>query len=336
MRWIITLKKPWLHFVVLGAVLFQLQSLLLPTPKAVIGPLSEARISALKAHWLASTGRQPTPKQATRFIAIELDRDMLFKRALELEFHLYDGIISQRLIRNMKFLQLAVDESDTSLLDQALERRLHLNDEVVKRRLIQLMEKQLLADNPTPKLSEEEVAAAFENRKEELRRPPLYSIEHVFFSRESEPKVAATIATIIEQKLDLLSARQLGSPFLQGHQFLRQTSEQLARTFGKGFVLSLEQALNEATRSKALPQTNTQQWLGPIRSAYGFHYVWIAEFEPGRNAQLREVEHQLRYDLEYEARKKALQCAIEALRKDYDVRVKNSNGFYEEGEDRCQ
>jgi len=88
---------------------------------------------------------------------------MLFKRALELDFYLYDGIISQRLIRNMKFLQLAVDESDTSLFDHALEIRLHLNDEVVKRRLIQLKERQLLADNPMPKPREEEVAAAFEN-----------------------------------------------------------------------------------------------------------------------------------------------------------------------------
>ena len=133
---------------------------------------------------------------------------MLFKLALELDFHFYDGIISQRLIRNMEFLQLAEDESEASLFDQALERRLHLNDEVVKRRLIQVMEKQLLADNPTLKLSEEEVAAAFENRKEDLRRPPLYSIEHVFCSQKSESKVAATIATITEQKLDLLSARQ--------------------------------------------------------------------------------------------------------------------------------
>jgi hypothetical protein len=335
--WIAKLNKPWLHFIVLGAVLFQVQSLLFPAPKAVIGPLSEARISALQAQWLASTARQPTPEQTARFIALELDRDMLFKRALELDFHLYDGITVQRLIRNMKFLQLALDKSDAALFDQALEIRLHLDDEVVKRRLIQLMEKQLLAENPTPKPSEEEVSAAFENRKEELRRPSLYSIEHVFFPRERESEVLATIATITEQKLDVLSARQLGSPFLQGHQFVRQTSDQLARNFGKGFVLSLEQALNkQLTQSKALPQNKTQQWLGPIRSAYGLHYVWIAEFEPGRDAQLREVERQLRHDLEYEDRKQALQCAIRALRKDYDIRVKNRNGFYEKSEERCQ
>jgi hypothetical protein len=215
--------------------------------------------------------------------------------------------------------------------------RLHLDDEVVKRRLIQLMEEQLLAENLAAELSAQEVAAAFENRKEELRRPPLYSIEHVFFARESESKVAATIATIIEQKLDVRSARQLGSPFLQGHQFARQTPDQLARNFGKGFVFSLEQALKKSLgHSKALSQTNMQKWLGPIRSVYGLHYVWITEFEPDRDAQLWEVEQQLRYDLEYEAKNQALQCAIEVLRKDYDVRVQNRNGLYEKGGERCQ
>ena len=30
MSWIATLNKPWLHFIVLGAVLFQVQSFLFP------------------------------------------------------------------------------------------------------------------------------------------------------------------------------------------------------------------------------------------------------------------------------------------------------------------
>ena len=337
LKWIARLNKPWLHFIVIGAVLFQLQLFFFPAPKTVIGPLGDARISALQEQWLTSAGRQPSAEQTATFIAIELDRDMLFQRALELEFHLYDAIVYQRLIRNMKFLQLGIDESDISLFDQALEMRLHLDDEVVKRRLIQLMEEQLLAENLTAKPSPEEVSAAFENRKKELRRPPLYSIEHVFFARESESKVAATIATIIKKKLDVQSARELGSPFLQGHQFARQTPDQLARNFGKGFVFSLERALKKPLpQSKLLSQTNTKKWLGPLRSAYGLHYVWIADFEPERDAQLWEVEQQVRDDLEYAAKNQALQCAIEVLRKDYDVRGQDRNGRSKKSVEPCQ
>ena len=331
MSWVATLNKPWLHFIVLGAVLFPLQSLFFPEPKTVIGPLSEARSSALHEQWLTSTGRHPAPKQIEKFIALELDRDMLFQRALELDFHLYDTIVYQRLIRNMNFLQLGEGKSDAELFAQSLEMRLHLDDEVVKRRLIQLMEAQLLADNPAARPSEKEVASALTNRKEELRRPPLYSIEHVFITRQQESKVAAIIATITEEKLDVRSARQLGSPFLQGHQFSRQTPDQLARNFGKGFVFSLRQALNTSQS-----QTKTEQWLGPIPSAYGLHYVWITQFEPARDAQLWEVEQQLRHDLEYAAKKQTLQCAIAVLRKNYDVKGQDQKGLHLRDEEGCQ
>jgi hypothetical protein len=74
-------------------------------------------------------------------------------------------------------------------------------------------------------------------------------------------------------------------------------------------VLSLEQAKPKA-----------QQWHGPIRSAFGLHYVWVNAVEPRRNARLDEVEQQLRNDFEYAAQAKALQNATAALRTDYDAK----------------
>jgi hypothetical protein len=318
-RWVATLNKPWLHFMVLGVVLFQVQSMFWPEPKTVIPPLSEARISALQSQWLASTGRQPTIEQTAKFIAVARDRDMLLQRALERKFHLQDTIVYQRLIRNMNFLQLGEGLPEAELFHQALSMGLHLDDEVVKRRLIQLMEQRLLADSPAAKPSAEEIAAAFTTRQTELRRPPLYSFEHLFFTSDRAPAAAAIIATILAQKLDVKSARQLGSPFMQGHQFTRQTPNQLARNFGKGFVVGLEQALNQSPMSQP-------QWLGPIASAYGLHYLWLTEFEPPRDAELREVERQLIVDLEYAAENRALQCAITMLRNDYDMQQQTLKG----------
>jgi hypothetical protein len=310
LNWIARLNNPWLHFIVLGAVLFQLQSVLFPEPRTVIGPLSEARISALQEQWHKSTGRQPSPEQKARYIAVELDRDMLLQRALELGLYLQDTIVYQRLIRNMKFLQLGEGKSDAELFEQALQMRMHLDDEIVKRRLIQVVEQQLLTDNPPARPSSAEVAAAFANRKEELRRPPLYTIEHVFFSDERASEIDSVIATITKQKLNVEDARKLGSHFLQGYRFSRQSPDQLARNFGQHFVLGLEQA-------HVKTQFKTQQWLGPIPSAYGLHYVWISEFEAARDAQLDEVKQQIRNELEYTAQSQALRCAIEILRAEY-------------------
>ncbi|MCB1676697.1 MAG: peptidyl-prolyl cis-trans isomerase [Halioglobus sp.] len=303
------LNRPWLHFIVLGSVLYHLQGLFFPAPKPVVGPLGEARLEALQQQWYNSTGRLPTPAQQQRMVAAELDRDMLFARAVELQLHRYDTVVYQRLLRNMRFLQLGEGESDRELFEQALQMRLHLGDEVVKRRLIQIMEQLLLAANPPAAPTEAEIAAAFEQRREELRRPPRYSIEHLYFNREREPQIGAAIAAITERGLSASQARDLGSPFLPGYRFTRQSPQQLARHFGGEFVAHLE---------AANPQPAS--WVGPLRSTYGLHYVWVSAVEPARDATLEEVRAQLVRDLESRARDRALREGIAAMRDDYEIR----------------
>jgi hypothetical protein len=150
----------------------------------------------------------------------------------------------------------------------------------------------------------------FEQRKEGLRRPPRYTLEHLYFSREREADVEEVIATINSQQLNAEQARQYSSPFLPGYRFNRQSPDQLARHFGAAFVLNLEQSN---------PQPNS--WVGPIQSTYGLHYVWVGEIEAARDATLEEVRLQLSRDLESRNRAEALREAVAALRQDYEVRI---------------
>ena len=85
---------------------------------------------------------------------------MLFQEALRLELHLYDSVVQQRLIRNMRFLRLGEGKSDQELYRQALRMELHMGDEVVKRRLIQVMEQLLTVRNGISEPAEEEISAA--------------------------------------------------------------------------------------------------------------------------------------------------------------------------------
>ena len=310
MTFLTRFNKPWLHFIVLGALLYYLQGVFFPAPKPVVGPLNQARLEALQQQWFASTGRLPTPEQQARMVAAELDRDMLFQRAIQLELYLYDSVVYQRLLRNMRFLQLAGDKSDQALYEEALEMRLHLGDEVVKRRLIQVMEQLMLAANPPQPIAESALQAEFEKRREELRRPPRYSIEHLYFNREAEAKIDSVIATISEQNLSAAQAREMSSPFLPGYQFSRQTPDQLARHFGASFVTNLQ-----ATD----PQSGT--WRGPVRSTYGLHYVWVSAVEPDRDATLDEVRLQLLRDLESRTKAAALRDSVDSLRENYEIRL---------------
>ena len=302
------LNRPWMHFIVLGCLLYYLQGVLFPEPKPVLGPLDGARLETLRQQWFASTGRLPTPEQLDRMVNAELDRDMLFQRALSLDIHLYDTVVYQRLLRNIGFLQLGEGKTQQEQFEQALEMRLHLGDEVVKRRLIQVMEQLMLSFNPPKQPTEEEIVAEFEARREELRRPPKFSIEHIYFNAEREAEADAAVAAITAQQLGPEAALEFSSPFLPGYRFTRQSPDQLARHFGSAFVTNLEQA-----------DPRPGSWVGPIRSTYGLHYVWVSEMEAGRDATLEEVRGQLLRDLESRATAAALQESIDAMREDYEV-----------------
>lgn len=303
------LNRPWIHFILLGSLLYYLQGVLFPAPRPVIGPLGGERIEALQQQWFASTGRLPSPEQLDRMVTAELDRDMLFQRAIEMNLHLYDTVVYQRLLLNMSFLQLGEGKTEQQQYEQALDMRLHLGDEVVKRRLVQVMEQLLLGYHPPRPPTEADLAAEFEARREELRRPPRYSIEHVYFNAAREGEADAAIARIRDEKLDAEAALELSSPFLPGYRFTRQSPDQLARQFGSEFVTNLE---------AADPRPGT--WVGPIRSTYGLHYVWVSEVEAGRDATLDEVRVQLTRDLESRAADAALQESIAAMREQYEVR----------------
>lgn len=309
MKLLARLNRPWLHFIVLGSVLFYLQETFFPSPKPLIGPLSPLRIEALQEQWFATVGRPPTPEQTARLVADELDRDMLFQRALDLKLHLYDTVVRQRLLLNMQFLQLGEGKTDEERYRMALAMRLHLGDEVIKRRLVQVMEQLLLVAEPPREPTEADIVAEFDKRREELRHPPRYTIEQVYFNREHAAEADAVLAKIRSEHLSPAEALELGSPFLPGHRFVAQTQEQLARHFGAEFVNNLLQS-----------QPQAGQWVGPVQSTYGVHDVWVEAVEPARDATLAEVRQQLRRDLGLRNREAALQRSIAALRRHYEIR----------------
>jgi len=302
-------RRPWIHFLLLGALLFWLQSLLFPAPRPVVGPLGDARIEGLLAQWQAVTGRSPAHAELEHIVRAELEQDMLFQHAVSMNLHRQDPVVLQRLVLNMQFLGLGTEEdSDAELFERALELRLHLGDEVVRRRLLQVMEQLLLAANPPQPVSAAALADAFAERADELQIPARYSIRQLFFDRSREPQLTALVAQIENKHLDPETALSLSSPFMHGYTFREQTPDQLARTFGAVFVSNF-----------LATDPAPQRWHGPLRSAYGWHYVWVDRMTPARPPTLEEVRPVLQRDLELEARKQALTNAIADLAERYEL-----------------
>lgn len=302
------INRPWLHFLVLGSALFLFMRWLNPPPVPVVGPLSDSRIEGLQKQWFSTAGRPASPGQLQGMVRAELDRDMLFQEALRMELHLFDSVVQQRLIKNMRFLRMGEGKTDDELYKQALRMELHLGDEVVKRRLIQAMEQLLLARTRVQVPSEEAIEQRFIEQREQLKRPPRYSFEHVFLTRDRATEADSVLAQILEQQLSPGEARQLSSPFLPGYSFRGMSPQQVARHFGAAFVLNLEQA-----------QPQSQSWLGPLESTYGLHLVWMEQVEEARDARLEEVREQIARDLLLEGRNQALREGIANVREHYEV-----------------
>ena len=275
----------------------------------VVGPLSQSRVQTLQRQWLTTTGRLPTAQELSAMVASELDKDMLFQEALRLELHRVDPIVEQRLLRNMRFLNLDRGQSETALLKTAWRMDLHLGDEVIRRRLVQLMEQLLLIESPPLAIPESALRQRFQDNSDRFQRPPRYTFQQVFLPRERENDAADLVAQFREQKRTPASALAEGAPFLSGYAFASRTPSQLAREFGAAFVSNLEQAA-----------TQGPGWLDPIGSTYGIHLVFLETVEAGRPARFEEVREQLNRDLTYEARQTALAQAVETLRNHYELR----------------
>ena len=152
----------WLHFLILGGMLYAALAALYPEPKPILWPPNAARLEAMTNSYAKIVGGRPTEADIERFIDLELRDEMLFREALNRRLHLSDPVIDKRILRNMRFLSPNSELSDATLVEQGRELNMHLTDEVIRRRLLQVMTQLIIASAQLSAPSDSAVEAAFE------------------------------------------------------------------------------------------------------------------------------------------------------------------------------
>jgi hypothetical protein len=303
------LKKPWLHFLLLGLMLFVGGQGFFPEPKPVLGPPNPERLSAMVENYTRFAPAGVSPALLEQFIDTELRDELLFREALKRDLQYRDAAVEQRIIRNMRFLDTTTDASDQDLIEQGYALRLHLTDEVIRRRLVQIMERLIVATRPDPAPGAEAVAARYWQELDSWHEPARYTLSHVFLSTERAAEMPTVMAQINAENLSPDAARLLGAPFLSGYTFRRQSPEQMARVFGAEFA---EQV--------GATEVQAGAWIGPVTSVFGQHYVFIETFEPSRTLELNEVRVRIERDLVREGEEQAVVDWVEAEMAGYEVR----------------
>jgi hypothetical protein len=188
---------------------------------------------------------------------------------------------------------------------EALAMGLDRGDPIVRRRMSQKV--QFIVDSGTPAApAEADLQAWLDAHADRYRREPEYVLQQVYFDPSKHRERTEELLVAAGRAL-AAGAAVSGDPTMLPAR-LEGNASDVARNFGDDFASAL----------RALP---VGTWHGPIRSAYGLHFVFLDSRVDGRAATLDEVRADVERDLAHERAQAASDAYYDRLRAKYVVRI---------------
>ena len=305
-------RRPAIHFLVLGALLFVLRGAAAER-RAGAGEativVTAQRVAALRDEYQRSIGSAPSATELYLLIDEAVEEELLFREGLRRGLHRNDPGVRERLVQAMAFAS-PERTTDEDLHRQALDVGLDRTDQVVRRIVIEKVRLLVQASVPDD-ASDADLERCLAAHRDAFRQPALISFRHVFFSNERRGEQGAR--TEAAKTSDALAANgrdvaDLGDPFLLGHEYRGRSKQDVEKTFGPEF-------------SAALFDLAPGGWSRPIASAYGFHLVHVEERLPERDPPLDEVRSRVVRLYQNERRGEHLRQFVDELKRTHPVRV---------------
>lgn len=198
------LKEPLFHFLIIGASIFVVFSMLNKNEPAVSGNMiivSTADIEQLSGNWSKRWNRPPTETELKGLVDSYIKEEVYYREALALGLDKNDTILRRRLMQKMEFLT---------------------ND---------------LAELSTPDKSE--LNKYLLDNHEKYQLPARVSFSHIYFSLDKRGVRAFEDAKNALPQLNELSTPDRGDSFMLPYDFVQKTSFEVERLFGAGFAEQL-------------------------------------------------------------------------------------------------
>lgn len=158
------LQEPFLHFLVLGGLIFLLYAYVnhgfTPEDKKVV--ITQAKIKQLEYIWQKKYMRKPTNKELEKIIAGEVYNEVMSREAVKLGLDKEDGIIRRRLVQKMSFVS-----SNFAALVEPTEKELrtflaqHQKEFMSEQRISFLLQSSVILGKEQHNMSEWEVSRNF-------------------------------------------------------------------------------------------------------------------------------------------------------------------------------
>jgi hypothetical protein len=170
---------------------------------------------------------------------------------------------------------------DEILYREGVRLGLERDDIVVKRRVRQKIEMIAEEDASTRAPSDVDLFAYLTANPARFVQPAILTFEQVFIGEStSGPAVVQAVAITREGLRSGTDPEKLGKPTLLPRRMTRTPVDLVARDFGASFAHALE-------------NVPVGEWVGPLDSSFGAHYVRVADRTPAAAPQLAAVRDQV-------------------------------------------
>jgi parvulin-like peptidyl-prolyl cis-trans isomerase-like protein len=198
---------------------------------------------------------------------------------------------------------------DEILYREGVRLGLERDDIVVKRRVRQKIEMIAEEDASTRTPTDADLSAYLAANPERFVQPAILTFEQVFLGQSTAgPGVVHSVAVTHQALRNGADPTKLGKPTLLPHRMTRTPADLVARDFGPSFAAALE-------------KVRVGEWVGPIDSSFGAHYVRVSDRTAAVAPQLTAVRDQVVREWENERRRRARNDAYTKMRGEYQVSI---------------
>ena len=198
---------------------------------------------------------------------------------------------------------------DEVLYREALNRNFDENNGMVRRSLIMQMNMIAEGQGSSSGIDEESIAAYYELRKEKFMIPALISFRQVYFNPSKHNESMDVLINRELRQMTSASEEEImnaGDPISLDHSYKELSEYEVASRFGEDF----------ASEIMDLP---TGEWIGPVKSSYGVHLVYILSKKPETPAPLSSVRNEIIREIEYEEKEAAKEQFYTELMRQYSI-----------------
>jgi hypothetical protein len=191
---------------------------------------------------------------------------------------------------------------------EALAMGLDQSDPVVRQRMRSKLEF-ILEDLSSTEVADEMLLAYLQEHPDKFRSPVQTSFQQVYLSTDGRTDLAAQADTVLAKLNEGAAPESLGDPTLVPNAFTLATQSEIERSLGERFG------------REVVELAPSDDWVGPVFSAYGGHLVRVSERVDARLPDLAEIRSLVEREYLVERRNEIKDLAYAKLREGYDVTI---------------